>query len=435
MLVWTTTQKWAFRFFFCFFVLYVFPFPLNEVRELSILGGWTRLLYGWSTWIVSIYERGSHALAVWTGAHVLRLGAPITVFANGSGDTTYNYVLCLLILFFAVVGSVAWGIADRRRTNYTAMYYWLRVILRYFVGLMMVSYGLYKIYHLQMPSPFLSQLVQPLGTKSPMGLAWSFVGYSRGFSAFTGWGELIGGALLFFRRTTPLGAVILVPVLLNVVAINFFFDVPVKLFSSALFLMTLFLLAPDMPRLWNVLVGRDTTAPRRENAALTRRWLRRARRVVKPIGLAVALLGIFLPVREYATKGGFRGGKAHFYGIYNVATWTRNGQPVPPLATDSTRWKKMTIDFDGYASVFYMNDSLKGYVFQPDSTFTHVTLYPYSDTTRKTHMAIRRDSTGLSLSGLMGSDTVAIRFLKVDENTFLLRNRGFHWVNEYPLNR
>lgn len=122
-----------------------------------------------------------------------------------------------------------------------------------------------------------------------MGLAWSFVGYSKGFSAFTGWGELVGGVLLFFRRTTALGAVILVPVLLNVVAINYFFDVPVKLFSSALLLMTLFLLAPDAPRIWNVLVGRDATNPRRENAVLTRRWLRRARRVIKPIGLAIAL--------------------------------------------------------------------------------------------------------------------------------------------------
>lgn len=35
----------------------------------------------------------------------------------------------------------------------------------------------------------------------------------------------------------------------------------------------------------------------------------------------------------------------------------------------------------------------------------------------------------------MGSDTVAIRLQKVDENSFLLRSRGFHWVNEYPLNR
>jgi hypothetical protein len=300
---------------------------------------------------------------------------------------------------------------------------------------MMVLYGLYKIYHLQMPSPFLYQLVQPFGYKSPMGLAWSFVGYSAGFSAFTGWGELVGGVLLFFRRTTTLGAVILVPVLVNVVAINFSFDVPVKLFSSTLLLMTLFLLAPDMPRLWKVLLGRQTTEPRREKAALPSRWLRRTRRVIKPIALVLTLLALLEPVLNYVAKSKYKGARPHYYGIYNVTAWTRNGQDVPLLITDSARWKRMTVDFDGFATVFYTNDSMKTYVFKPDSAFSHVTLYPRGDTAQKALMDIRQDSLGLALSGIMSGDTVSIRLLKLDENRFLLVNRGFHWVNEYPLNR
>lgn len=435
MPVWTTTQKWTFRFFFCFFVLYVCPFPLNETADWGALGGWTKWLYGASDWLSGVYRDGLHAIGVWTGAHVLKLGTPITVFENGSGDTTYNYVIYLVLLVFAVVGTVAWGIADRRRRNYEAMYYWLRVIVRYYLGYMMVLYGLYKIYHLQMPSPFLYQLVQPFGYKSPMGLAWSFVGYSAGFSAFTGWGELVGGVLLFFRRTTTLGAVILVPVLVNVVAINFSFDVPVKLFSSTLLLMTLFLLAPDMPRLWKVLLGRQTTEPRREKAALPSRWLRRTRRVIKPIALVLTLLALLEPVLNYVAKSKYKGARPHYYGIYNVTAWTRNGQDVPLLITDSARWKRMTVDFDGFATVFYTNDSMKTYVFKPDSAFSHITLYPRGDTAQKALMDIRQDSLGLALSGIMSGDTVSIRLLKLDENRFLLVNRGFHWVNEYPLNR
>jgi len=35
----------------------------------------------------------------WVGSAILQLPEPITVFPNGSGDTTYNYVVSLPVLF------------------------------------------------------------------------------------------------------------------------------------------------------------------------------------------------------------------------------------------------------------------------------------------------------------------------------------------------
>ena len=41
----------------------------------------------------------------------------------------------------------------------------------------------------------------------------------------------------------------------------------------------------------------------------------------------------------------------------------------------------------------------------------------------------------LTLEGNLNQDSLKINLRKVGENQFLLVNRGFNWVNDYPFNR
>ena len=99
-------------------------------------------------------------------------------------------------------------------------------------------------------------------TIRPMGVLWSFMGFSNVYQIFTGIGEALGSLLIVFRRTTTLGALLLCGVLANVALLNYTFDVPVKLFSTNLLLMAVFLAAPDAKRLFDVLVRNRPAAPR-----------------------------------------------------------------------------------------------------------------------------------------------------------------------------
>jgi hypothetical protein len=65
-----------------------------------------------------------------------------------------------------------------------------------------------------------------------MGLAWTFLGFSKAYNYFMGIAEAGGGLLLLFRRTAIFGVLLSMIVTSNIVAINFCFDVPVKLYSS-----------------------------------------------------------------------------------------------------------------------------------------------------------------------------------------------------------
>ena len=87
-----------------------------------------------------------------------------------------------------------------------------------------------------------------------MGLLWTFMGASRAYTIFGGLGELTGGLLLLWRRTTTLGALVVIAVMTNVVMLNFSYDVPVKQYSVHLVLMALYLLLPEARRLANLLL-------------------------------------------------------------------------------------------------------------------------------------------------------------------------------------
>src|SRR5262249_52414473 len=116
----------------------------------------------------------------------------------------------------------------------------------------MFTYGLAKVIPTQMPFPFLTKLVEPYGNFSPMGVLWSSIGASPAYETFAGCAEVLGGVLVIFPRTTMLGALVCLADMIQVFMLNMTYDVPVKLFSFHLILLSLFLLAPDFSRLANM---------------------------------------------------------------------------------------------------------------------------------------------------------------------------------------
>lgn len=415
---WTFYEKFAVRFFAVLFIWYILPFPVDLLPFLST---------GWSaTW---------KALIPWIGAHILHLDHPITIFPNGSGDTTYSYVLLLTQFVGSLLAAIVWSLLDKRRSSYQHLHYWLRVLVRYFLGYNMLVYGFVKVFHLQMPAPSLGQLMQPLGDKSPMGLAWTYMGFSPAYSAFTGWAEVIAGLLLFWRRTTTLGAMLSVAVCMNIVAVNMCFDVPVKLFSSMLLLMSFFLLAPDIKRLADMLVRNKAVAPKEYPDYIGKRWLRLTLIVFKCLYLVYILEDNIATGLWNVNRHGDKAVKPPLYGIYDAQLMMRGHDTVLPLTTSSYCWKTLIIQSHKHATVKTTNDSLRYYAFRVDTVAKKAVLFEYADTTLKYTLAYQLKGKELELSGKLFQDTVLIRLTKRDLNSFRLTSRGFHWINEYPYNR
>jgi hypothetical protein len=417
--VWGPVKKLLFRFAFSYLVLYSFPFPLYYIPYVAMAVMW--------------YFQMWSKLVPWVGQQVF--GVTITVQPNGSGDTTYNYVQVFCYLVIAAVAALIWTVLDRKRRNYARMYEWLRVYTRYVLAVAMVGYGAFKVFPSQFPAPTFDRLMQPFGDSSPMGLLWTFMGASVAYNVFTGLGELTGGLLLTFRRTTLLGALVCIGVMTNVVMLNFSYDVPVKLYSTHLLLMAVFLAAHDLRRLANVLVLNRPAEPAEMRPLFRRKWLNRG-----AMALGVLLIGFVTftslqyssqSVRDYAAVD-----KSPLYGLWNVEELELDGRIRPPLVTDAERWRRVMFTGGNRSSIQLMSDNRERYNVEFDEKKRTVTFSKRFDPSWKSTLSYARPEPKLLvLSGTFGGQKVRARLRQEEVPEFLLTTRGFHWISERPFNR
>ncbi|HEY6565809.1 MAG TPA: DCC1-like thiol-disulfide oxidoreductase family protein, partial [Pirellulaceae bacterium] len=221
---WGSVASFFCRWFTAYLVLYVFPFPIGTIPYAGPLAGW--------------YTTAQQGMVTWIAKEVC--GIAITVYPAGSGDTTYNYIEFATYLSLAAVLALLWTLVRRGGRLEPRVKEWSYHYVRYFLAVTMLSYGWHKVMPVQMSAPGPDRLLIPIGDTSPMGLLWTLMGASSAYQVFAGLGEAIGGFLLLWRRTTLLGAAIAAGVMANVVALNYCYDVPVKLFSSHLLVMAIY---------------------------------------------------------------------------------------------------------------------------------------------------------------------------------------------------
>jgi len=423
---WNAATRIAFRFCFIYFSLYclttqiltgMFPIPKVDLPDLASLPPVRNLV-------------------IWTSAHVFRISQPLVYTGSGSGDKTFDWVLVFCTLSIAALGAAAWSTIDRKRENYIALHKWFYLFLRFAVGSEMVLYGLVKVMPMQMPYPFLTKLVEPFGNFSPMGILWFSIGAAPAYERFVGSAELLGGVLLLLPRTATFGALICLADATEIFALNMTYDVPVKLLSFHLILMSILLLAPELPRIIRFFFSTGAVdAPKRP--ALFRR--RRANRTAVAVQVVYGLLLVALTAygaRESYRKFGRLAPTPSLYGIWNVVTMTVDGQVLPPLLTDNERWRRLLVDIGPRVAFQRPDDSFANYGASIDDKQGNLELTKPGDKNWKAVLKFQRASPDqLTLDGDMDGHRIQMRLSYFDKNKLLLVSRGFHWIQEYPFNR
>lgn len=405
---WSLSRKILFRFLFCYFCIYLI-IPEN-FYSLSFID--------------------------WVAQNVFNLGYPITVLPNGSGDTTYNYIQLFIILISGLFLSFIWSIADYKRDNYEKLNYWFRVILRYFLAFFLMSYGASKVVKTQFSFPDLYELEKKLGDMSPMGLVWTFMGYSKGYNIFTGLGEIIGGTLLFSRRLTTLASIINIAVLSNVFMLNMCYDVPVKIFSFHLLLISIILISDDFIRCFKFFVLNSNIEKVEFLKPFRNKRLNLGSNILKTLFLSF-LLYIDISSRfDLSEKWGDNKPKPEMYGIYDVELFKINNKEIQPLLTDNKRWFKLIIDKDFTQLIYMDNDTKKYYDTTVDKSKKTILFKEQYNKLAKSNEFIYKQlpNNYIVLNGNFNNENIEVK-LKKKDTTKLNFNRGFNWVNEYPYNR
>jgi hypothetical protein len=181
-------------------------------------------------------------------------GANIGEFAAGLGLFNFDVfgitdkAAVAMALLAGIATAVSAGLGRISSVRREQLELTTETLIRYSLGFILPIFGATKLLDVQFRLPY-GALDTPLGEASGMSLTWRFSGYSYPYELFLGIGEFLGAGLLFFRRTTTLGACVLLAILTNVATLNYTHNIPVKFQSTCYVLMTCYLLALDFPRL------------------------------------------------------------------------------------------------------------------------------------------------------------------------------------------
>jgi hypothetical protein len=370
----------------------------------------------------------------WTAAHIFHVNAPLSYGDNSGGaDGVFGWVAAFCLLMIATAATVVWSLLDRGRENYAELHKWFRLFLRFNLAGVMISYGMVKVFPVQMVYPSLTRLVQPFGAFSPLGVLFNSIGSAPAYEIFTGCAMIAPGLLLIVPRTATLGALISLADLIEVFMLAMTYDVVAKLFAFHLILLCCFLLAPDVPRLVRFLLLRRTTSLSTEGQLF--RGVR-ANRIALAAQIILGLWLVGMNCQDCWSFWSTHGGRPlpPLYGIWEVRQMSIDEQPRPPLLTDSTRWRRAIFDFPNRMAFQRLDDSFAPYGASVNLPERTLALTKKNDKNWMASFTFQRPAEDqLILDGRMDNHRVHMELQLIDRNSFLLVSRGFHWVQESKL--
>src|ERR1700735_3141897 len=201
-------NKFVFRLFVLYVLIQAVPLDWKYYQELFAID-WAHLNYG------AIFGL-AHYSPRWTAR-------------------PQSYADWAIILAIAAAGALLWTYIDQRRNrsidrnqavgqsragDHDRLYYWVRVIVRYRLAIGMIAYGFIKLFPLLSPYPSLSNLNTNYGDFTRWKLFSLSLGIVPNYESFLGGVEIIGGLLLFYRKTASVGAFIIAVFLGNVFMFN-----------------------------------------------------------------------------------------------------------------------------------------------------------------------------------------------------------------------
>jgi uncharacterized membrane protein YphA (DoxX/SURF4 family) len=377
-----------------------------------------------------------HPLILWLARYVFGVQGPLVDSGSGSGDKTFDWVMCFCFVVIAALATAIWSVLDRKRPAYPGLQKWFRLVLRFALGGQMLGYGFVKVIPMQMPYPSLVKLLEPYGNFSPMGVLWSSIGASPAYEVLCGSAEVLAGVLLLLPWTTLLGALVAAAVASEIFILNMTYDVPVKILSFHLLIMALFLAAPELSRLVDFFLrNRAVSASTQPPLFRTMRANRIA--VVVQLVFACWMIGstVYMYWKQWPVWGGGRP-LSPIYGIWDVQKLLVDGQERSALVGDYGRWRRILFDSPKYMTYERMDDSFSGYDSEIDEKKHLIELTKSDDKNWKGELHYQRPAPDrLMLEGNIGGQSVNMQLIRMDRAKLPLVSRGFHWVQEYPFNR
>ncbi len=421
---WSFSRKLIFRISAIYYLFFFEPWSfLQQIPGTNyVLHYWTDFL----EWVVQTLNKHFYHIK------------DVLVYPNGSGDTSFGWAQQFSIIIVALLGGIIWALLDRKSNSFEKWEYWLRQLVRYSLAMIAMTYGVLKVFPLQMPYPLLSQMATPLGDFLPMRFSWLFIGYSHPYETFSGVLEVLTALFLFNRKTVNIGIFMASGVFLNVMMLNLCYDIPVKIYSMNLFIASIFLLLHDAKRMIAFFVLNQSVAPSQSwEWTPNKKWKKIGRWIFKAaFFLVIMAIPFYEAYDSYQQEKNKADSKPIPSGIYDVPLFVLNHDTIAPLLTDTLRWQNLIMEKGNYGSVGSKDSQFRqrygrGYFsIKEDSTSKQLEFRKNaSDSLPFAHFKYRIADSSFYLWGKFQKDSLHL-VLKKSKRHFQLSENQFHWLSE-----
>ncbi len=374
--------------------------------------GW---LPNWGAWGAPIFEAISAYIAVQI------LGFSTTLSYQLSSDSTGLYIHLLFVAILAIHIALIWQYFSTTQWDDKVPRYWFRTGVAHFLSLHLLAYGASKIFKVQFFLPEPNTLYTPLGQLSKDLLFWSSMGSAYGYTLFSGLVEIIPALLLLHRKTRLLGALVAFGVMTNVVAINFGFDISVKIFSCFLLYLSGLLLSPAVLKSYRFFILEQSTQLSFWRPQLAKTWY-------IPIKLIVILILLGNALIPYIQTGNFNDDLATrplLHGAYEVEDFVWDGEERPVNLEDPLRWRRIFVHRRGYLIVQNMQDQFYDFALKVD--WDKQTLYLDGKSGQAALSFEFQEGQFLRLFGQLQGHQLELNGTVLDWKQLPLLKPQFHW--------
>ncbi len=343
---------------------------------------------------------------------------------NVHSDSVSMYVLVLILFVLSVIIVLLLQYVKKWKEYRDKIFHGIYLLACYYLLLLLLKYGLDKIFKSQFYLPEPNTLYTPLGQIDKDLLYWTSMGTSRFYNICTGAVEVLASLFLFFKRTRMAGILLAAAAMVQVALINFGFDISVKLYSLFLLFLSVYLLYPFYKRLWQFfVVQKEAIPPVAKGPVLFKHPFWSV--FIKWLAMGFIFLEALYPYIKANNFNDDMAKRPYLHGAYKVqqlisGTDTLTGNDLPV--------KRFFIHRNGYMIFQDAADNMQDYRFSYDKAEELYVLTDYQQ--HKTAMAIqyqKADSTITLQYKKEGRETI-MTGKALDWRKLPVLQKSFHWT-------
>lgn len=319
-------------------------------------------------------------------------------------DTKGLYIHSLFLILLSIIIASIWSYIKPQENK--LHYYYIRTFIAYYLSLQLIIYGFNKLFLLQFPVPSSNILYTKTGDVSKDLLFWTSMSTSPLYNYFMGAIELLAALLLLYNRTRVIGNLLAIGIFINIVLINFSFDISVKFFSSFLLFLSILLITPYLRTLYRFFIKNEV-----QKLITYRPNNKRITLILKPLFIISFLIIGVHPYYKLTVKESKTIEQLGFSEVYEITN------------SNSLQWKRIHIHPNSYLII----EKQEGQFF--DFELAIALKSKQFIINNKTALNFKRLKNGqLKLSGIWNKEPIILLLKPINCNDFPLLKKQFHWT-------